>query len=146
MADAQTDAQLRQVLAIVRDMATSTDKLHELLATAESQLSRNAKAQDLLDRAGPGVSYQVYNEVLRLGGGQGTSISASEWELMELFPAKKEALRAEALEILAEGCDVFGEIKTAIGAELGARAPHEQKTLAVGEQPSKKRRFWKHAA
>ena len=136
-----TDAQLQQVLAIVRDKATSTDTLHELLATAESQLSRYAKTQDLLDTTGPdGWSYQVYDESLRLGGGQGTSISASEWELMKLFPAKKEALRAEVLETLAEGCDVFGKIKMAIEAELRSRG----KSRTANRQ--ERRRFWKHAA
>lgn len=118
-----TDTQLQQALVIVGDKATSTDTLHELLATAESQLSRYAKAQELLDRTGPdGWSHQVYDESLRLGGGQGTNISASEWELMKLFPAKKEALRAEVLETLAEGRDVFGKIKIAIEAELQSRS------------------------
>ncbi len=152
MSSSDTAAQLQQALAIVRDKATSTGMLHELLAMAESQLSRYAKAQDLLDRTGPGGwSRQVYDESLRLAsGGQGTTLSASEWELMELFPAKKDALRADVLKTLAEGRDVFGKIKTAIEAELARRAPHEHKAQAAGEQRSnehaKRRWFRKHAA
>lgn len=142
------DTQLQQALAIVREKATSTDLLHELLANAESQLSRYAKAQDLLDRTGPdGWSRQVYDEALRLGSGErGTSTSANEWELMELFPANKEALRAEVLKTLAEGRDVFGKIKMAINAELAIRAQHAQEAPACGSEHKKRRRFWKHAA
>jgi hypothetical protein len=141
------DAQLQQALAIVREKATSTDLLHELLANAESQLSRYAKAQDLLDRTGPdGWSRQVYDEALRLGSGErGTSTSANEWELMELFPAKKEALRAEVLKTLAEGREVFGKIEMAIDAELAVRAQHAQEALTCGSEHQKRRRFWKHA-
>ena len=112
--------QMQELTSIITDKSTPISKLNELLQTVKQQLSRYEQGLSALNKSDK-WTYDIYQDVMKLGSGHNASITRSEWG--EMLPDHTLRLRQITLNSLQEGQRSFQEIKSLIESELSKRSP-----------------------
>jgi len=104
-----------ELIAKIKSGELPAKKLNELLKAADRQLKRYARAEALLEKSA--FTYNVYQTVLEIGGGQRGSLSASEWDRMLI--SDRANLRHIVMFSITEGQRIFLRLRQEIIKALG---------------------------
>jgi TM2 domain-containing membrane protein YozV len=113
---------MEQLISEIKSGKMSRERLLELQAKANTQLSRYDQALIILSKNGESFTFEDYKEALRAGsGGDEGSMSRSEWEQIYLFPEKRLNLRNQLVDTIKQGQENFSKIKIEIEGQLSPK-------------------------